>query len=355
MRLISSGASLLLAAACAGCAEPAPDEATPSAPADAPKAEAVESPSAASGDSTSETSASEAPELASSRVRLAFAGDLGMSGLVTQYVIRSKLGYPVPDGVDAGYPFAGVRDRIQKADVAIGNLECALSPIGPPQTDSAQPAPHDVVPPILDAGFDVVSVANNHVLDHGQASFWSMLRTLERYELPTMGAGSYGPHQEPWITEVRGLRIAFLAYHSVLTERAVAEVEEADAAADFVVVYNHWGGHWEAKPNRHQRELGRALVAAGADLVVGAHSHVLQPEEWIGDKLIVYGLGNFVFTGMNMKEAYRVGGLLEVDVGPEGIIGRRLWRTRLDEVGAPRWLEDEASLSANTRETAHRL
>lgn len=331
MRLLSFGVCLFLAGTCASCAGPDDDTPTADAPAESPEAES----------SRQAPSASEAPAPASP-VRLAFAGDLGMSGLVTQYVVRSKLGYPVPEGVDAGYPFAGVRDRIRAADVAIGNLECALSPIGPPQTDSAQPAPADVVPPILDAGFDVVSVANNHVLDYGRASLASMLRTLERYGLPTMGAGSYAAHQAPWVTEVKGLKIAFLAYHMVLTERAVSEVEQADEIADFVVVYNHWGGHWESEPNRHQRELGRRLVEAGADLIVGAHSHVLQPEEWIGDSLIVYGLGNFVFTGMNMKEEYRVGGLLEVDVSAEGIVERRLWRTRLDEVGAPRWLDDEA-------------
>jgi len=332
MRLFSYGASLLLTALCVGCAEPAPVGCAEPAPVESAPGARADLPEEAPADPAE--AALEGPAPAPRPVRLAFAGDLGMSGLVTQYVIRSKLGYPVPDGVDAGYPFAGVRDRIRAADVAIGNLECALSPIGPPQSDSAQPAPHDVVPPILDAGFDVVSVANNHVLDYGHASFSSMLRTLERYELPTMGAGSYGPHQDPWITEVRGLRIAFLAYYSVLTERAVAEVEEAAASADFVVVYNHWGGHWDAD---------------------GSHSHVLQPEEWVGDKLIVYGLGNFVFTGMNMKEEYRVGGLLEVDVGPDGIVARRLWRTRLDEVGAPRWLDDEATVPASTQGTAHTL
>jgi hypothetical protein len=282
------------------------------------------------------------PEAAPAPVHLAFAGDLGMSGLVGQYVLRGGLGYPVPDGVEAGYPFTHVADRIRAADLAIGNLECVLRPFGPPQTDSPQPAPAEVVDPILDAGFDVVSVANNHVLDFGRPAFWAMLRILDERGLPYFGAGSYGPTQEPWVRELGGITFALLAYYNVDRDRAAEEIAAAKRTSDFVIVYNHWGGHYVADPNWHQRQLARAMVEAGADLVVGAHAHVLQEAEWIDGKLVVYGLGNFVFTGMNTKEAYRVGGLLEVDVGPEGVVGHRLWRTRLDEVGAPRWMTGDA-------------
>jgi poly-gamma-glutamate synthesis protein (capsule biosynthesis protein) len=106
-----------------------------------------------------------------------------------------------------------------------------------------------------------------------------------------------------------------------------------------VVVFNHWGHEGQTSPLGVQQSFGRALVDAGADLVVGAHAHVLQPEEWYRGKLLFYGLGNFVFAGMGFDEAHRVGGLLEVDLSRRGVVARRLYRTRLDDTGAPRWLD----------------
>jgi poly-gamma-glutamate synthesis protein (capsule biosynthesis protein) len=81
------------------------------------------------------------------------------------------------------------------------------------------------------------------------------------------------------------------------------------------------------------------MIDAGADVVVGTHVHVIQPEEWYREKPIFYGLGNFVFNGM-IKEAERTGAYLEVDVTSRKVLGRRVLRVRLDRHGAPRWLDE---------------
>ena len=167
-----------------------------------------------------------------------------------------------------------------------------------------------------------------------------MVARLDRASLPHIGVGRRSVDPEaPLIREIHGLKLGFFAYYNVAVEKACRDVARARPDVDLLVVFNHWGIEAQAHPDGHQLSFGHALVDAGADLVVGAHAHVLQPEEWYRGKLIFYGLGNFVFAGMGFDERHRVGGLLEVDLSRRGVIARRLYRTRLDDTGAPRWLD----------------
>ena len=110
-----------------------------------------------------------------------------------------------------------------------------------------------------------------------------------------------------------------------------------------LVVFFHWGLEDVTEPIRLQRNRGHALIDAGVDLIVGTHVHVLQPEEWYKGKLIFYGLGNFVFTGMNYDDRHRTGAYLEATAGPKGLVDRKYYRIQLDGVGAPRWMDNEPS------------
>lgn len=272
-------------------------------------------------------------------VRLAFAGDLAMALDVGKNVEALAAGNA---SIEPGYPFAGVTDRIAAADLAIGNLECVVSPLGVPKPTAPVTfrAPELAFGAIQRAGFDVVSVANNHVLDYGPEALDDMVARLDRAGLPHIGVGrrSVAP-EAPLIREIHGLSIGFFAFYDVEIEKACRDVARARGSVDLVVVFNHWGVEAQTSPLGHQQTFGHALVDAGADLVVGAHAHVLQPEEWYRGKLIFYGLGNFVFAGMGFDEAHRTGGLLEVDLSRRGVVARRLYRTRLDDTGAPRWLD----------------
>jgi poly-gamma-glutamate synthesis protein (capsule biosynthesis protein) len=275
-------------------------------------------------------------------VRVAFVGDLAMALDVGRNLEALAAGSAA---VEPGYPFAGVTDRLAAADFALGNLECVVSPLGVPKPTAPVTfrAPELALGAIQRAGLDVVSVANNHVLDYGPEALDDMVARLDRAGLPHVGVGRRSLDPEaPLIRAIHGLRLGFFAYYNVAIEKACRDIARARGDVDVIVVFNHWGTEAQTAPDNHQQVFGHALVDAGADLVVGAHAHVLQPEEWYRGKLLVYGLGNFVFAGMGFDEPHRTGGLLEVDLGRRGVVARRLYRTRLDDTGAPRWLDDEA-------------
>jgi hypothetical protein len=321
----------LVAATSAGARAPAPRPA-PLPPRDAPAAEAAGQPS---------------PSL----VRLAFAGDLSLSiqiGLNIEAHQKGEGAPGAPRGVDADYPFSAVKGRIAAADIAVGNLECVTSSLG--QRVSPFPtlrAPVGAIPRIRDAGFDIVGLANNHTEDFGPEAFADMVDRLDQAGLAHIGQGfrSIRP-EEPLIREVRGVRVGFIAFGDVEPQKAYRDVARARPKVDVLVIFNHWGREDSIAPLPLQRSLGHGLVEAGADLIVGTHAHVLQPEEWYQGKLIFYGLGNFVFSGMGYDERRRIGAYLEVDVDRRGVVARRLYRVRLDDAGAPRWLDPGPTLPA---------
>jgi poly-gamma-glutamate capsule biosynthesis protein CapA/YwtB (metallophosphatase superfamily) len=269
---------------------------------------------------------------------------------VAHYIERRARGESVPPEVDAAYPFSHVGARLRASDVLLANLECVVSTKGTVATDhNPFRAPLSTIQILKDAGVDVVSLANNHSADFGPLAFEDMVRRLEAERLPFIGRGSitHGA-EEPFVTEVRGLRIGFLGFYLRTLEGAVSDVRRARPGVDVLVVFNHWGRDDASEVLPLQRRLGRALIDAGADLVAGTHAHVLQPEEWYKGKLIFYGLGNFVFSGQNFDEAHRTGGYLEVVVGPGGLVDRKFYRIRLDSAGAPHWLDEAAVEPART-------
>lgn len=280
-------------------------------------------------------------------VRLAFAGDLSLSIRVGRNIEARARGDR--SSVEADYPFSAVKDRIASADIALGNLECVASPLG--ERTSPFPtlrAPVLAIPLIRDAGFDVVSLANNHTEDFGKDAFADMVARLDQAGLPHIGQGFRSIHpEEPLIREVRGVRVGFIAFGDVEAHKAYRDVARARPKVDVLVIFNHWGREDSVAPIPIQRSLGHGLIEAGADLIVGTHAHVLQPEEWYHGKLIFYGLGNFVFSGMGHDERRRVGGYLEVDVDRRGVVARRLYRIRLDDSGAPHWLDAGGVLPAS--------
>jgi len=264
---------------------------------------------------------------------------------VGHYVERREQGGALPEGVDARYPFTHVATRLQSPDILLGNLECVVSQKGTVATDhNPFRAPLQSIRLLKEAGIDLVSMANNHSGDFGAAGFNDTARRLTDEKLPFIGGGSLmnGPEQ-PLVMAVRGLRIGFLGFYLRALEGAVSDAKRARPGVDVLIAFNHWGRENVTEPLRQQRLLGQALIDAGVDLVVGTHAHVLQPEEWYKGRLIFYGLGNFVFSGMSYDEIHRIGAYLEVDVGPRGLLDRRFYRTRLDGVGAPHWLDREPS------------
>jgi poly-gamma-glutamate synthesis protein (capsule biosynthesis protein) len=242
-----------------------------------------------------------------------------------------------------GFPFGAVEAELRHADLAIGNLECVVSNVGEDQKPIAFRAPVASIAALEAAGFGAVTVANNHALDLGLRAFDDMTRRLDASRLGRIGTAAPGATAPALVRTVRGVEIALLGYYEVDWKQAYREVEAQKQAGRVVVVFNHWGMEDLVSPTGAQRSFAHGLVDAGADLVVGAHAHVVQPEETYRGKLIAYGLGDFVFNGTACQPKRSVGAVLEVDLTKEGVAAHATRRVHLDARGAPHFMApDEA-------------
>ena len=219
-----------------------------------------------------------------------------------------------PEGID---PFANVEPNLASADVAIVNLEMAITERGEPyDKEFVFRAPGSAALTRAGAGIDVVSLANNHVLDFGPVGLADTLSVLDEVNILRPGAGSnnaeaYAPRV---LTLDNGIRVAFVSATAVVPggfaasadrpgvadakwaiPRVLAAVRAAAAGNDVVVVSVHWGIERETCPSEDQRALASDLIEAGANLILGHHPHVLQPIETFDRTVIAYSLGNFAW------------------------------------------------------------
>lgn len=231
-----------------------------------------------------------------------------------------------PEGTyDLSGVFEGVAPWLRGADLAIANLETVLGGeamrgyTGYPMFNS----PDTLLDALVDAGVDVLQTANNHSLDRGVEGLQRTLRQIEGRGLARTGTWATPEERErPWARlRAGGLEVAVLAstygtnglrlpegdgwmLSRLQDDTLLRDVEAAArSGADLVVVGVHWGREYVHAPDPWMRELARALVDAGADVVVGTHPHVLQPAEVLRtadalgrprDALVLYSLGNFV-------------------------------------------------------------
>ena len=226
------------------------------------------------------------------------------------------------DGLPAGDPFAAVAGPLD-ADLTLGNLE------GPIPAPGAQPAlaahgpillqPLDAGDVLRRAGFDVVSLANNHLLDWGARSAVHTAAELARAGVTPVGAWEDPDDRfQPVIREVDGLTVGFLSYTMWLnvhdgrrtvglghlfTDDALAEITALRPYVDFVVVLLHWERENDHFTYGLNRNLAHEMVDAGADVVLGHHAHVLKGLERYRGALIAYSLGNFVFGSVGGAQA----------------------------------------------------
>ncbi len=215
--------------------------------------------------------------------------------------------------------FAQVQPWLATADLAFANLESPLTvaPYGGDGYDLR--APPEAVAALEAAGFDAVSLANNHALDGGTVGLAQTLNALEAAGIAGLVGWETGrlvdwetgrlvhwaplPVYQPTNPPIhQSTNIPI--YHLLAFDDTVAPlhlVAAADAVsaaaerADLVIVSIHWGGEYQAAPTSRQRAIAGRLSAAGADLIVGHGPHVPQRIEWAGETLVVYSLGNFLF------------------------------------------------------------
>ncbi len=278
--------------------------------------------------------------------------------MVGDIMLARRPGQQVATGID---PFATFAEVLGQGDLTVGNLECVISTVGAevPKLYTFRCHPQNL--PFLARHFNAVSVANNHSGDFGKAAFVEQLDLLKASGIGYFGGGNnLLEAHTPLVVERNGLKIAFLGYNEVelrsyeagpdrpglawSTDTAV--VTDIKAAkqlygADVVVVYPHWGLEYNFVPSQRQVTLARKMVDAGADLVVGAHPHVIQTTEVYKNRLIVYSLGNFVFddfldVGSDLNEPSRLSWVFRAKVGKNGIEDWDTLLARTDDQGIPR-------------------
>lgn len=284
--------------------------------------------------------------------------------------------------------FSRVMTLLRSADLTLGNFEGAIpdssvdvpdAPFDPGYEPYRLLVPEGVVSQLRMAGFDLMSLANNHALDAGKAGLANTVEELEKGGITTLGQGSYSEATMPEIIpNVNGMSVAFLAYDFIpppqelngdqfttsgtlrisensfqmeaQIDKIKADIRQVRSQADAVVVLVHWGREFQPHPDPSQLELAGEMAQAGADVVLGIHPHVVQDVEIRQDdtetgaeraQLIAYSLGNFVF-----------------DQGQEGSVRGLALRFFLDKDGLravqalpvragprPSWLEPEEASS----------
>jgi hypothetical protein len=283
--------------------------------------------------------------VAEGTIRLAAVGDIALNAGYEDLLRQGR----------GGAVFAGIAPLFDHTDLVIGNLEGPL-------TERPNPSPpwrhclrgNPAYAPVLRAaGFHVLSLANNHMMDYGWPGVEETIERLTAAGIRVVGAGeNIEKARRPVKFAVNGVRVAMLAYCSVAVRNPlyasarepgvapaqasyiIEDVLKAKKEADFVVVCIHWGQEFVGYPAPWFRRLARNTISAGASLILGHHPHVLQGLERFRQGLVAYSLGNFTFAdevwngtnqngnaftmSMRMSEASRRTAVLKVEVTHDG-------------------------------------
>ena len=262
---------------------------------------------------------------------------------------------------DAAAALAPLRERLRSADITVGNLESTLSLNGEPtQGGDSFGATAALLGPLRRAGFDALSLANNHTGDYGSTALVETVRAFDGSRIAAFGAGAdLAEASRPVIVDRDGVRFAFVGFNAIgETPRAVpgqpgalsvrmpprtgplvpadldhvaSVVRRAGQRADVVVVLPHWGTQYTHQPEPIQSTVARRLVRAGADLVVGGHPHWVQSAERIDGVPVLHSLGNFVFD-MDFMTQTMEGVFLETVWRGEELVRTRLVPYKMDPV-----------------------
>jgi poly-gamma-glutamate capsule biosynthesis protein CapA/YwtB (metallophosphatase superfamily) len=279
---------------------------------------------------------------AAGSITLAFAGDVNFAGRT-----RRLLGHPAT-------AFGPVTAVLRTADFTAVNLETAVTSGGTPQPKTYHfRAPAAAFTALRDAGIDLVTMANNHVLDYGQAGLADTLAAARAARFPYVGIGtSAAAAWAPYLTTIKGTRVAVIGVSQVAElasswvatparpgeanaidlGRTLAAVRSARRQAGVVIVFMHWGTEGQACPDPAQLSLARRLAAAGASIIIGAHAHMLQGSGWLGRTFVAYGLGNFLWWEHSYSTAT---GVLELTLHPHAPLTARFFPATVSGTGQP--------------------
>lgn len=287
-------------------------------------------------------------------------------------MLGRRVGTEIAASGDPALPFSRTARRLAAADLTVGNLECTLSRAGPAtqggDSFAADPAS---LSGLREAGFDVLTLANNHLGDFGAEALRRTVSSARAAGFTTVGAGeNLTAAREPAIVRVGAVRFGILAFNAIgetpaagptsagavrlrmpprtgpLSASDLAALETSvralRARADVVVVCPHWGEQYTHSPVAAQHTVARRLVDAGADAVIASHPHWVQGMELYKGALVAHSLGNFVFD-MTFSREVQQGVVLELVFWGAKAMAARLLPVAIGTRHVPYFLEPTGS------------
>ncbi len=266
------------------------------------------------------------------RTRILFTGDMNLGRCIASRTL-SDTAYTN----NYNYPFQFIAEKLRAADITAGSLDGTLSDQSPPMDCPGSMnliGPTRMAEGLQFAGFDVITLATNHIKDCGGKGFecdsqamFDTISTLHAAGIQPVGAGeTLNAARQPVIVERNGIRFAFLGISQIeervwadentpgvaplaqqYIEQITADIRAAKQIADVVIVMPQWGVEYAAEPDDIQRVWAKDFIDAGAALVIGNHPHIIQPMEVFSGKPVFYALGNFVF---DQEQSFRREGIV---------------------------------------------
>ena len=241
----------------------------------------------------------------SKSIKLAAVGDVALTHNYDQ-----SLHVKGPD-----WPFESIKTFLKSHDLVFGNLEAPFCIDGEIYHGKCSLRTHpDYITGLANAGFNIMSIANNHILDYKELAFFNTIKIL-RKDMNYFGAGKdIKEAKKASIIEQNGIRVGFIGYCDVIIdspfyatnnkrgiapfqiESVVEDITKLKDQVDVIIISLHWGMEHYSYPTPEQVKAAHKLINSGADLIIGHHPHVLQGIEKYKHGYIAYSLGNFIFS-----------------------------------------------------------
>lgn len=252
----------------------------------------------------------EKPKPEVSKVSLIMTGDALIHGAIYQDAYRNNV-------YDFRPMLSLIKPIVTKYDLAFYNQETILG--GTELGLSTYPtfnSPYEVGDAFIDAGFNIVSLANNHTLDRGEKAIINSRNYWNAKDVMVNGsANSMDERNNIQIKEKNNIKYAMIAYTTTTNgiirrkdefvniysnEQAKIDIESVRSKVDVLMVSMHWGEEYTKNETRGQRDIANYLSSLGVDVIIGTHPHVIEPIEYIGNTLVIYSLGNFISAQVGM-------------------------------------------------------
>ena len=277
-----------------------------------------------SKETVNETSTEIVEESQEKRMSLFAVGDILIHETVYKDALKSNGSY------DFHHMFTEVEETIKKYDLKFCNQESTIG--GKTLGISGYPSfnsPDEIGDELVNLGFNLISLANNHTLDKGEDaalysnSYWKSKNVI------TDGSYSNSDEQNKVnIYEQNGIKYAFFAYTTISNstvkkdyllnmysaDKAKKDIEEVKSQVDVIIVSMHWGIEDTNEPTEKQRQIAEYLSSLGVNVIIGHHPHVVQPVEYVGDTLVIYSLGNFISNQLVLGINNGIGLMYGIDI-----------------------------------------